>query len=86
MLSSRGMERALQRVSLQSELLTVAERSDAERLYWRLANLDQMINDKGSENDDPVRVEALWIERVDALNELNQLYYKRQQMLEDSEI
>ena len=86
MLDSRGMERALQKVALQKELLTVAERSVADRLYWRLAYVDQMIHDNDADGNDPVRIEALWNERVDALTELNQLYYQRQQALDESEI
>lgn len=87
MLSSRGMELALQKVALQNNVLTVAEQTLAERLYWRLTYVDQMIHENNvSDQPDTDRVETLWNDRIDALTELNQLYYKRQQTLDDSEI
>lgn len=90
MLNSRGMERSLQKVALQNELLTVSERSVADRLYWRLAYLDQKIQDNNIDSNNfdsnDGRIEALWNNRIDALTELNQLYYQRQQTLNDSEI
>lgn len=87
MLNSRGMELALQKVALQSDSLTSAERSTAERLYWRLALLDQNIQDETRDKQsNPQALETLWNDRIDALNALNQLYYQRQQTLSDSEI
>ncbi|MFT5656311.1 MAG: hypothetical protein ACI9XU_002038, partial [Arenicella sp.] len=34
----------------------------------------------------PERIKTLWNERINALNVLNQIYYQRQQELDDSEI
>lgn len=87
MINSRGMEQALQKVSLQSESLTASQRSKADRLYWQLAYLDQMINDTSVDSQPNVeRTEVLWNNRIQALRELNQLYYQRQQTLDESEI
>ena len=87
MLNSRSMEQALQRVALQNEALTASERSVAERLYWRLTYVDQMINENDLDNQlDAERTKHLWTERIDTLTELSQLYYQRQQSLDDSEI
>ena len=87
MINSRGMEQALQQVSLQSELLSAAERSETDRLYWQLAYLDQKIHDSSSElESNPQRLEVLWNNRIQALRELNQIYYQRQQELDDSEL
>lgn len=87
MLNSRGMEVALQKVALQSELLTTADQSNADRLYWRLTYLDQMIQENSVDNDtNPERIKALWNNRIDALTELNQIYYQRKQELNESEI
>ena len=87
MLNSRGMERILEKVALQNELLTTAEQSAAERLYWRLTYVDQMIHeDSANIQSDPARIKVLWNDRIDALTELNQIYYQRQQTLDDSEI
>ena len=87
MINSRGMEQALEQVALQSELLTTSQRSQADRLYWQLAYLDQAIHDSNANTQaDPQRQEVLWNNRIRALRELNQLYYQRQQTLDDSEI
>ncbi|MFT4629871.1 MAG: hypothetical protein ACI9WC_003481 [Arenicella sp.] len=87
MLNSRGMELALQNVAFQNELLTSSEQSAAERLYWRLTYVDQMIDeDSANRKSNPERIKTLWNERIDALNGLNQIYYQRQQELDDSEI
>ena len=87
MLNSRGMERTLQKVALQNELLTTSEQSAAERLYWRLTYVDQMIHENSNDGQsDPARIAMLWNDRIDALTELNQIYYQRQQALDDSEI
>jgi len=87
MLNSRGMEVALQQVALQNELLTSSERSTAERLYYRLTYVDQMIHENNSNSEsNPQRIESLWNARIATLNELNSLYYQRQQTLDDSEI
>ena len=87
MLHSRGMEQVLQKVVLQNELLTTAEQSVSERLYWKLSYVDQLIQENNaSAQQDPARIKTLWNDRIDALTELSQLYYQRQQMLDDSEI
>lgn len=87
MINSRGMEQALNKVALQSELLTTSQRTEADRLYWQLAYLDQMIHESNTtSHTDPQRLEVLWNNRIQALRELNQLYYQRQQTLDDSEI
>ena len=83
MLNSRGMEQVLQRVALQNELVSSDDQYAAERLYWRLTHLDQMIQDN---NDNPERIQTLWNGRIDALNQLSTLYYQQQPTLDDSEI
>lgn len=82
MLNSRGMEQVLQKVALRNELISTDDQYAAERLYWRLTHLDQMIQDN---NDSPERIQTLWNGRIDALNQLSNLYYQ-QQTLDDSEI
>jgi len=85
--NSKVLERTLQQVSLQNELLTVGEKSTAERLYWRLTYVDQLINESSvDDSSDPEQVEQLWKSRIGALQELNQLYYQRQKTLDDSVI
>jgi len=75
MLNSRGLESVLQRVVEQNRPLNATERSVADRLYWRLTMVDQMIHDNdGSSNANTERVKMLWNDRINALNELNQLY------------
>lgn len=87
MLNSRAMELAYQNVALQTELLTTAEQTEAERLYWRISYLDQMIHDNNvNSQSNPERVETLWNDRIEALTELNKLYFQRQQTMDDSEI
>ena len=90
MLNSRGMERALQRVAMQSDLLSGAEQSQADRLHWRLAYVDRLIQDNNMQTVGAQyateQVEELWSERIRALTQLNQLYYQRRQTLNDSEI
>jgi hypothetical protein len=90
MLNSRGMERSLQSVSMQSDLLSGPEQSQADRLHWRLARVDRLIQDNNMQSVGAQyaseQVEELWAERIRALTQLNQLYYQRQQTLDDSEI
>lgn len=87
MLNSRGLETVLQHVSVQDMLLTSEERRLLDRLHWRLTYVDQMIHEHTIDNEaDPIRAEHLWNERVDALTELNQLYYQAQYALADSDI
>jgi hypothetical protein len=78
---------ALQNVSFQYELLSSSEQSAAERLYWRLSYVDQMIDeDSAKSENNPEHIKTLWNQRINALNGLNQIYYQRQQELDDSEI
>jgi len=87
MLNSRGMERTLEKVAMQNELLTSSEQSAAERLYWRLNYVDQMIDENSNDGQgDPARIKMLWNDRIQALTQLNQIYYQRQQTFDDSEI
>ncbi|NNC99564.1 MAG: hypothetical protein HKN85_05235, partial [Gammaproteobacteria bacterium] len=66
MIHSRGMEQALQKVAMQSEMLTSAQQSVSERLYWKLTYVDQMIHENNVNNqNDPERMEQLWNERID---------------------
>lgn len=76
MLNSRGLESVLQRVNDQSSGLTVAERDVADRLYWRLMYVDQMIHENNGNYDaDPKKTKVLWGDRVEALTELNELFF-----------
>ncbi len=84
MLNSRGLEHVLQKVADQNLALNVANQKAADRLYWRLTYVDQLINQASSEN--PERMEALWNDRIEALNELNQIYYQQESTLNASEI
>ena len=87
MLNSRVMEQVLQKVAVRSDMLNSDQQTAVERLYWRLSYVDQLIHENSDDqSDDPQVIEALWSDRIDALSELNQLYYQRQQTLEDSEI
>ncbi|NND82011.1 MAG: hypothetical protein HKN50_06235 [Gammaproteobacteria bacterium] len=87
MLNSRGLEQVLQRASLQNELLSDSERNMVERLHWRLQYVDQMIQENNApEQGDQERIKTLWNERIDTLNELNQLYYSAQYEPVESEI
>ena len=68
MLNSRGMERSLEKVALQNEMLTASEQSAADRLYWRLTYVDQLIHENNADNQvDPARMEMLWSDRINAL-------------------
>lgn len=84
MLNSRGLEHVLQKVANQNEALSVANQTAADRLYWRLTYVDQLIDQASPENVE--RMEVLWNDRIDALNELNQLYYQRGTTLNTPEI
>ena len=87
MLNSRGLERVLQRASIQDALLTNEERNLVDRLHFRLTYVDQMIQENNiTDESDPDREETLWNERIDTLTELNQLYYQTQYALADSDI
>jgi hypothetical protein len=84
MLNSRGLEHGLQKVADQNLALNVANQKAADRLYWRLTYVDQLINQASPES--PERMEALWNDRIEALNELNQIYYQQENTLNASEI
>jgi hypothetical protein len=84
MLNSRGLEHVLQRVADQNQALGVASQKAADRLYWRLTNVDQLINQVSPDNTE--RMEVLWSDRIEALNALNQIYYQQQSTLTTSEI
>lgn len=75
MLNSHSLEVMLQQVASQSSQLSESERRIADRLYWRLSYLDQMISENaGADGPASERVKALWGNRVEALTDLNQLY------------
>lgn len=84
MLNSRGLEHVLQKVADQNQALSVVNQKAADRLYWRLTYVDQLIDQASPEN--PERMEVLWNDRIDALNALNQIYYQRDSTLNAPEI
>jgi len=84
MLNSRGLEQVLQKVADQNQALSVANQKAAERLYWRLTYVDQLIDQAAPENTE--RMEVLWNDRIEALNELNQIYYQQDSTLSAPEI
>ena len=84
MLNSRGLEHVLQNVADQNQALSLVNQKAADRLYWRLTYVDQLIDQASPEN--PERMEVLWNDRIDALNELNQIYYQRNSTLNAPEI
>lgn len=84
MTNSRGLEQSLQQVVKQNEVLSVANQRAADRLYWRLTYVDQLIQDASPANSEQLQV--LWNDRVEALNELNKLYFERDIGLSRSEI
>jgi hypothetical protein len=84
MTNSRGLEQSLQQVVKQNEVLSVANQQAADRLYWRLTYVDQLIQDASPANSEQLKV--LWNDRVEALNALNKLYFERDTGLSSSEI
>lgn len=84
MLNSRGLEQVLQQVAQQNQALSVANQQAADRLYWRLSKVDQLINQESPSNAE--RMEVLWNDRIDALNQLNQIYYQHEGTLDAPEI
>ncbi|MFT5574203.1 MAG: hypothetical protein ACI9FR_003141 [Cryomorphaceae bacterium] len=87
MLNSRGLESVLQKVNDTDSGLNAAERDVADRLYWRLMYVDQMIHESNGENQqDPQKMQVLWGDRVNALTELNQLFYGGPTNIGDPEI
>lgn len=84
MLNSRGLEHVLQKVAEQNEALSVANQKAADRLYWRLTYVDQLIDQASPENTE--RMEVLWNDRVEALSALNQIYHQHDRTLNAPEI
>lgn len=84
MLNSRGLEQVLQNVANQNQALSVANQQAADRLYWRLTYVDQLIDQANPNNTE--RMEVLWNDRIEALNQLNQIYYQRDSTLTTPEI
>jgi hypothetical protein len=85
MLNSRGLETVLQQVVVQDERLSEEDRAEAERLYWRLTYVDQELhNVNPDEPEDAERIQILWNDRIEVLNELNRLFYQRQDTLASS--
>lgn len=84
MLNSRGLEQVLQNVADQNQALSVANQKAADRLYWRLTYVDQLIDQASPENNE--RMEVLWNDRIEALNALNEIYYQRDSTLNAPEI
>ncbi len=82
--SSRGLESVLQGVAAQNRTLAFADASEVERLKWRLMLVDQRIHESEESGDISYEtVKSLWGERVDALTQLNKLYYTNQVAIED---
>ena len=84
MTNSRGLEQSLQQVVQQNQALSVSNQQAADRLYWRLTYVDQLIQGASPENSDQLKV--LWNDRVEALNELNKLYFEHNNVVALSEI
>jgi len=77
MAHSRGLEQVVQEVAQQNRQLNAVSRASIERLVWRLSYLDQLIVElEPQRSERPQRIQALWNERVETLNELNDLYYQ----------
>ncbi|MBX2848187.1 MAG: hypothetical protein KTR16_07705 [Acidiferrobacterales bacterium] len=79
--NSRGLETVLQQVAVQNNAppLSFADQSTVDRLQWRLMAVDQKIHESESGDDvDYEQIKALWNERIDALNEMNKVYYGNQ--------
>lgn len=78
MLNSRGLETVLQQVVAQNDVLSEDDRAAAERLYWKLTYVDQELQATNSDSQhDAERLQILWSDRVEVLNELNRLFYQR---------
>ncbi len=77
--NSRGLESVLQQVAARNSVLTLSDQSTVERLQWRLMLVDEKIHESESTDDISYeQIKALWAARIDALTELNQLYYTNQ--------
>lgn len=85
--NSRGLEQVLQKVEArQSDLLTGKDQLAAERLYWQLMMVDQEIQESSrTQAMDNEQMRLLWEDRVNALTQLNQLYYANQSLISDTQ-
>jgi len=84
--SSRGLENVLHEVIAQNRNLAISDQALADRLQWQLMLVDQEIHE--SERSDELsyeQVKALWNKRVNALTELNKLYYTNQVAVNDAQ-
>ena len=84
MKNSRSLEQSLQTVVSQNRALSDANQRVAERLYWKLSYVDQLIHEVMPEDSE--RIMALWNDRVEALNELQQIYFEHNNVRNTSEI
>lgn len=84
MTNSRGLEQSLQQVALQNQTLSNSNQQIADRLYWRLTHVDQLI--QAANPDDSDQMKTLWNNRIEALNALNKLYFEREGVVAASEI
>lgn len=86
MLNSQGLENVLQQVMVNSDRLNVQDRAVAERLYSKLTYVDQELHETTSgAPEDAERIQILWSDRVEVLNELNRLFYQRKDALVNAE-
>lgn len=73
---SQVMELALQNISSKPHYMSGMQKANADKLYARLVLLDQSINENSIEPEvDKELLKVLWNSRVQALAELNQVYY-----------
>ena len=84
MKNSRSLEQSLQTVVSQNRALSDANQRVAERLYWKLSYVDQLIHEVMPEDSE--RIMSLWNDRVEALNELQQIYFEHNNVRNTSEI
>ena len=82
--NSRSLEQSLQTVVSQNRALRDANQRVAERLYWKLSYVDQLIHEVTPEDSE--RIKGLWNDRVEALNELQQIYFEHENARNTSEI
>lgn len=77
MLNSRGLEQVRQQVAAQGQILNANHQASIDRLYWRISYLDQQLNAIDlNQPEQALQAKDLWTARVDALNEINKLYYQ----------
>lgn len=86
MLNSQGLENVLQQVMVNSDRLNVQDRAVAERLYSKLTYVDQELHETNTDApEDAERIQILWSDRVEVLNELNRLFYQRKDAMVNAE-